>query len=307
MTCKKCGQEAVIRLKAYNLALCRKHFEEFFISKTSETIRRYRLFSKDDLIMVAVSGGKDSLTLWYVLNLLGYRTHGFHIDLGISGGSYSSLSRKKTEKFAEKHGLSLTVVSVADHAGFTIDDYRRLGGRSACATCGIVKRYLMNEFAKKTGASCVATGHNLDDEAGVLLGNLLNWQLGYLQRQHPKLPASADFFAARVKPFAERTEQEVAAFAFLNGIDYIYDECPYSKGATSLLYKKVLNDIEEQSPGTKLRFFRGFLANKKLFAQDKGKTELVKCVSCGQPTVSSPCSFCRLMQKAVQSQDVRNS
>jgi len=303
MRCKKCGQKAVIRLKAYNLSLCRKHFEEFFISKTSETIKRYRLFSKNDLIMVAVSGGKDSLTLWYVLNLLGYRTHGFHIDLGISRGNYSGLSREKTEKFAEQYGLSLTVVSIADYAGFTIDDYHRLGGRSACSTCGIVKRYLMNEFVKRTGSSCVATGHNLDDEAGVLLGNLLNWQLSYLQRQHPKLPASADFFAARVKPFAERAEREVAAFAFLNGIDYIYDECPYSKGATSLLYKKALNEIEEHSPGTKLRFFRGFLASKKIFVQEKGVSDLVKCESCGQPTVSSPCSFCRLKEKAAQNQN----
>jgi uncharacterized protein (TIGR00269 family) len=151
--------------------------------------------------------------------------------------------------------------------------------------------------------SCVATGHNLDDETAVLLGNLLNWQLGYLQRQHPKLPASGEFFAARVKPFAERSEREVAAYAFLKGIDYIYDECPYSTGATSIFYKKVLNEIEEHSPGTKLRFFRGFLASKEIFKKYGEEIELLKCKICGQPTVSSPCSFCRIRQRALQRQN----
>lgn len=296
MKCRKCHEKAVIELKSFSLSLCKAHFEEFFISKTEETIKRYRLFDRNDLVMVAVSGGKDSLALWFVLKNLGYRTHGFHIDLGI--GDYSKKSLEKTVAFSEEHKLPLTVVSLKESFGFTIENHRDLGQRAACSTCGIIKRYLMNDFARRTGASCVATGHNLDDETAVLLGNLLNWQTGYLKRQNPKLPASAGFFASRVKPFCERTERETAAFCLLKKIDYIYEECPYSKGATSIFYKQVINEIENRSPGAKLRFFRGFLKNKPCFDSSNDDAELIPCEICGQPTVHSPCSFCRLIQKS---------
>lgn len=112
MKCRKCHEKAVIELKSFSLSLCKAHFEEFFISKTEETIKRYRLFDRNDLVMVAVSGGKDSLALWFVLKNLGYRTHGFHIDLGI--GDYSKKSLEKTVAFSEEHKLPLTVVSLKE-------------------------------------------------------------------------------------------------------------------------------------------------------------------------------------------------
>lgn len=299
MKCKKCGEKAVISLRSYNLSLCKSHYIEFFEKKAIKTIRKYKLFREDDLIVIAVSGGKDSLALWHFLSKSGYSTHGFHINLGIRKNNYSSTSEEKVRKFAEKYGLSYTVISLQEYLGVSIDDHRKLGQRSACSTCGVIKRYLMNSFTKKIGSRVVATGHNLDDEAAVLLGNVLNWQTGYLSRQHPKLPEEDGFFASRVKPFSERTEKEVAAYAILNDIDYVIDECPYSLGATSIFYKKILNEIEEKSPGTKLRFFRGFIENKHFFElKAKEKQKLIPCELCGQPTTHSPCVFCRIKQRA---------
>lgn len=299
MKCKKCNKKAVINLKSYNLPFCDEHFKNFFLEKTAETIKKYRLFTKQDVVIVAVSGGKDSLALWLALKKLGYKTHGFHINLGIKQRNYSDISEAKTVKFAEAHGLPLSIVSLNEAFGFTIDDYRKLGHRSACSTCGIIKRYLINDFTRKVNANCVATGHNLDDESAVLLGNLLNWQTGYLKRQHPKLPPSHGYFASRVKPFAERTERETAAYSLLNNIDYVQEECPYSVGASSIFYKKILNEIEERSPGTKLRFFRGFLQNKEVFDFEENKDDLVPCEFCGQPTVASPCAFCRILKRVM--------
>lgn len=248
-------------------------------------------------MIVAVSGGKDSLALWYVLKLLGYKTHGFHIDLGIKFNNYSEISKQKVINFSEKNGLPVSIISLKESFGFTIDEYKKMGQRTACATCGIIKRYLLNNFTKRTGADCLATGHNLDDETAVLLGNLLNWQIGYLKRQHPKLPASYGYFVSRVKPFCERTEKETAAFSFLKKIDYVQDECPYSLNASSIFYKRIMNEIELKSAGTKLRFFRGFLKNKHLFSEEVEAKSLNICSNCGQPTVSSPCAFCRIIER----------
>ena len=95
----------------------------------------------------------------------------------------------------------------------------------------------------------LATGHNLDDEAAVLFGNVLRWETGYLGRQHPVLPA-APGFARKVKPLVRLGERELAAYCVLTGIDYIVEECPMAAGNRHLGYKEVLNALEERSPGS---------------------------------------------------------
>lgn len=256
------------------------------------------MFSPADVVVVAVSGGKDSLALWHALARLGYTTHGLYIDLGISHHGYSAVSREKALAFSRQHRLPLTVVSLADEAGFTIDDHRRLGARTACSTCGLVKRYHMNRFALELNATAIATGHNLDDETGVLLSNLLSWQTGYLARQAPVLEERAAGFARKVKPLCEITERETAAYAFLAGIDYVVDECPYSVGATSLFYKGLINQLEHRSPGSKLRFYRGFLENRRAVLATPEQSIDTRCSRCGQPSTVDPCAYCRLLERA---------
>jgi uncharacterized protein (TIGR00269 family) len=150
----------------------------------------------------------------------------------------------------------------------------------------------------------MATGHNLDDEAARLLGNVLHWQTEYLDKQGPSLPASVEGFAKKVKPLYRLTEREVAAYAVLNGIDYIVEECPMAKGAKMLLYKEVLNRLESESPGTKQTFYWGFLAkqaeqapaSETMSARDQ--SALHPCGICGQPTTAETCSYCKMMARA---------
>ena len=122
-----------------------------------------------------------------------------------------------------------------------------------------MKRYRFNRAAVEQNYDVMATGHNLDDEAARLLGNVLHWQEEYLEKQSPTLPASLEGFAKKVKPFCRLSEREIAAYAVVNRIDYIVEECPMAKGSKMLLYKEVLNRLETESPGTKQRFYWGFL------------------------------------------------
>ena len=147
----------------------------------------------------------------------------------------------------------------------------------------------------------LATGHNLDDEVAVLLGNVLHWHTGYIARQAPVLPANREGLARKVKPFCRLHERETAAYALITSIDYIYDECPYAVGATSIRHKGILNQMEEQSPGTKLQFYQGFLQARDagFFCEQAQDVELHPCPNCGQPTsVPGLCAFCRLWQTA---------
>ncbi len=307
MKCKKCGGVAVIGMRQHRLALCAEHFVEWFVNYTQRAIEKYRMFGTDDQLLVAVSGGKDSLALWDVLSQLGYRADGMYIGLGIGGDDgYSAASQLKAEAFAEARGLTLHVVDVKQTYGESVPELARRTrrGLKPCALCGLVKRHIMNRLAYQGGYHAIATGHNLDDEAAVLMQNTLHWQVGYLARQSPVLPSTYPRLARKVKPFVRLYERETAAYAIVRGIDYIYDECPHAEGSKTIFYKKLLNQLESRSPGAKLSFYLSFLKVKRegLLSVREKALELHDCQNCGQPTTAPElCAFCRLWEQRMDS------
>ena len=308
MKCRKCDAKAVINMRQHKLALCKDHFLDWIPEQVERFIEKYQMFSAQERVLVAVSGGKDSLSLWDILHRLGYQADGLYIGLGIDGGiAYSDESRRLAEQFARQRGLHLTVVSVEQEYGETIpllSDRTMRGKGRPCSVCGLTKRHIMNRVARDGGYHALATGHNLDDEAAMLFGNTLNWIPGYLVRQGPVLEADRPGLVRKVKPLCRIYEKEMAAYAMLRGIEYIYDECPYAEGSKSIYYKELLNRLENDRPGAKLSFYVTFLQAKEngLFAQhaDPDEARIHTCPTCGQPT-SAPgeCAFCRMMVKIV--------
>ncbi len=304
MKCRKCSQKAVINMRQHKLGLCKDHFLEWIPQQTQRFIEKYRMFTPEDNILVAVSGGKDSLALWDILHRLEYKADGLYIGLGIDGGSgYSDESLRCSQQFAEVRGLKLIVVDVKERYGSTIPELAQKTARGRdkpCSVCGLSKRNIMNRVARQQGYDVLVTGHNLDDEAAVLFGNTLNWLGGYLQRQSPVLEADHSGLVRKAKPLCRFYEREMAAYALLRGIEYIYEECPHSVGAKSIYYKELLNRLEADRPGAKLHFYLSFLQAKEngLFAPPEIETQDLKsCVSCGQPTTAGElCSFCRLVE-----------
>jgi uncharacterized protein (TIGR00269 family) len=300
--CKICGGPAAVNMRQHRLGLCSPHFVEWVISHTERVIEKYGMFSPGDRVLLAVSGGKDSLALWDVLLRLGYEVEGLYIDLGIDEQDYSQQSRLMVQRFAEERDRApFTVVDVEESYGKSVPELafeRR--GRKVCSVCGLVKRHVMNRFAHEGGFAALATGHNLDDEAAVLFQNTLHWQTGYLSRQAPVLPSTHPRLARKVKPFFRFYERDTAAYALIRDIQYIYDECPYSKRATSIFYKELLNQLEARSRGAKQQFYLEFLRARerdRLLPDTGGAPDLNECENCGQPT-SAPdvCAFCRLWE-----------
>jgi uncharacterized protein (TIGR00269 family) len=311
MKCKKCGGVAVINMRQHRLGLCEEHFLEWVPQQTQRFIEKYEMFKPQDRVLVAVSGGKDSLSLWDILLRLGYQADGLYIGLGIDGGvDYSNESYAKVRQFVDgwPAPLNLHVVDVGALYGTGVPQAAAVtvrGRGKPCAVCGMIKRYIMNRTAFDHGYDVIATGHNLDDEAAVLFLNTLHWQAGYLARQAPVLPADRAGLARKVKPLCRFYEREMAAYALVRGIDYIYEECPYAEGSNTIYYKGVLNRMEEEQPGAKLQFYLQFLEARAagLFAgvQQAERDELHPCARCGQPT-SAPdtCSFCRLWDRVAE-------
>jgi uncharacterized protein (TIGR00269 family) len=302
--CKRCRKvEAAVDLPSHNSAFCPDCFFLFFRRQVTEGIRKLSLLSPEDRVLVCVSGGKDSLVLWDVLMELGYQTEGLHIDLGIEG--YSSRSREKVLAFAGARGKEPIAVDLRAE-GIPIPVAAKRARKEECSVCGTVKRYFFNRVAARRGFTVVATGHNLDDEAARLLGNLLHWDRDHLSRQHPLLPEGPEGLVRKVKPLWRVSELETAAYGFLKGIDYVTEECPLSFDATSLVYKEALSLIEEKMPGTRRRFYQGFLHQNQEVPVNQGAlggeggNAPGNCIACGAPTYAETCSYCRLKERVTK-------
>jgi len=250
-------------------------------------------------VLVAVSGGKDSLALWDVLIDEGYQTTGLYLDLGIF--DYSVQSHAKCEAFAAARGVPLIVKRVEEEVGAPVPVIKQVTRRPPCSGCGLSKRYLMNRAALEAGMPVVATGHNLDDEAATLFGSVMHWQMDALPRQSPALASTHPKLVRRVKPLYRLSERETAAFAFLRRIDYIVDECPFAVGATSIAHKEILNRMEDAAPGAKHNFLFGFLDKARPAFERVEAVTLVECARCGQVTTGTLCAFCKLSDQVKRS------
>ena len=297
MKCRVCREPAVIDVRRHNAAFCRDHFLHHCEEQVRRAIDAHDMLRAGERVLVAVSGGKDSLALWEMLGRLGYEADGLYLGLGI--GEYSDESGDYARAYARARGLTLTEVDLATEYGYDIPRAAQATHRAPCGACGLSKRHLFNRAALEHGYDVVATGHNLDDEAAVLLGNVLRWDAAYLGRQYPVLPSSPGF-VRKVKPLVRLGERESAAYCVLTGIEYQVEECPMADGNRHLGYKEVLNSLEERSPGTKAAFLFGFLEHGHSrfadIAEDERET-LHECRVCGSPTPGEVCAFCRLRER----------
>jgi uncharacterized protein (TIGR00269 family) len=300
MKCRRCREPAVIDVPRHNAGFCADCFTRLCREQVRKAIEEHDMMAPGDRILVAVSGGKDSLGLWQLLRELGYQADGLYVGLGI--GEYSDSSGDYARAFAKQHDWPLLEVDLKSTYGFDVPQGSKAIKRVPCSACGLSKRHVFNDAALANGYDVLATGHNLDDEAAVLLGNVLRWDIGYLGRQHPVLP-EAPGFVRKVKPLVRLGERELAAYCVLTGIDYIIEECPMAAGNRHLGYKKLLNEIEERSPGTKAAFLFNFLERgHERFAADavEEREDLHPCPECGAPTPAEVCAFCRLRARSTR-------
>ena len=305
MKCRVCREPAIIDIRRHNANFCVEHFLKLCRDQTVKAIEEHGMLSPGDRVLVAVSGGKDSLALWDLLVELGYEADGLYIGLGIGG--YSDRSGEMVRDFASGRGLKLQEIDLRDDYDYDIPTAAAVTKRVPCSACGLSKRHLFDRAAVDGAYDAVATGHNLDDEAAVLLGNTIRWETEYLGRQLPVL-AARDGFPKKVKPLVRLGEREMAAYCVLRGIDYIVEECPMAVGNKHITYKELLNELEVASPGSKQAFYAGFLARAAHRFADATPGEQTSrggtCARCGVPTTSDVCAFCRLLDKAAGAQPV---
>lgn len=280
-------------LPSHHAGFCRACFLGFFSRQVERAVEKQKLFTREDRILVAVSGGKDSLALMLELSDQGYNVTGLHVDLSIPNSSEAA--RGVVEAFCRRHNLPLLVKTLAEE-GLAIPLVKKSLSRPICSACGKIKRYFFNKAALDGDFNVLATGHNLDDEIARLFSNVLRWDVSYLSDQGPNLPA-CNGFARKVKPLFRLSEFETANYAFLRGIDYHTAPCPYSAGASFTFHKTLWEDLELEMPGRKLEFYLGFLERgREVFAAKEAESgvAIAPCTTCAYPTSGEVCGVCRI-------------
>jgi uncharacterized protein (TIGR00269 family) len=288
--CKKL--KSGVKLKSYNLRVCFDCFIVFFERRIQKTIKTYKMFKKDERILVAVSGGKDSVALAKALKDLGYSITLYHVNCGIEEENYSSTCQRKVELLAQQEDLPLKIFYLKDEIPVEIKLAAKLFRKETCSVCGMIKRYLLNKVAEAFDVVC--TGHNLNDEAASLLSSLIFWQ-EYMKRQSPVLEERGSL-KRRVKPLSLTFEYETKLFCDLLKLPYHASSCPLV-GGPYLFFKRIIEEIENEMPSSILNFYKGFLKRKKLLGLEEKETKLHSCERCGYLTVAKVCNFCKLKEK----------
>lgn len=293
--CRWCQKKAVIYMREHRLGLCEDCYPNWFLRMLERTIEKYKMFKKDEKILVAVSGGKDSVALFYALVQLGYNVEGVHVI--ISQTEYSEKSKDAVLKLSEILNKPVFILDIKKELGKDVNEISKILKREPCSICSTIKRNLLNKFAYENNYDVIATGHNLDDEVATLFGNVLRWNIEYLVRQMPVLPKK-ESLSKKVKPFIRFTDEEIKVFTTIKNLPFVDEKCPFSKGATSLFYKEIFDKIEKEMPQTKWSFYSNFLTNLQKFLKNQlPEVKLNRCKICGYPTTVEICSFCKIKER----------
>ena len=263
--------------------------------KVQETIKKYKLLNKKDKVVVALSGGKDSTSILYILHGLGYNVEALMIDLHL--GNWSVKNRKNMEGFCKGLGIKFHVVDLKKEFGhgicFIKGIVKQKKNLTGCSVCGVVKKWVLNKWAKKLKADKIVTGHNLDDECQNVLMNFLKGNVFLGVGSTPMTGFGGGMekgFAQRVKPLFFVPEEEIRTYSKKKKFPVLYERCPCAFGTYRVETRAWLDKITDKE---KLKIVRNFLkVGKRL--NSKIKKELIECKICKEPCSSKErvCGAC---------------
>jgi uncharacterized protein (TIGR00269 family) len=294
--CTVCGESAVFFERRTRRHFCSTHFTGGVEHRVAETITGRRMIVQGDTVAVALSGGKDSTALLMILSrvlpaIADVPLVAITVDEGIRG--YRGDTIRSADRIARELGMEHRTISFAEVFGDTLDAI--LAGREtrSCSICGILRKKALADGARAAGATKLATGHNLDDEAQSVLMNVLRGDLPRLARD-----SSADTsgrFIPRIKPLMFVSEKEIATYLVLRGAWPELPECPYARHALRREARSMLSTLEYRHPGTMLRLME---SRQKIGDACAGGAipddPLLACRQCGDPCSGELCRFCHL-------------
>ena len=299
-TCLKCKKPAVTYIRYNGTHLCKNHFIEYFERRVKKEIKKQGKTDNNSKIGIAISGGKDSVVTLHIINNIfsnrsSIKLYGITVDEGIKG--YRDKSIKIAAKNCKILDIDHYVISFKDIIETTMDEIAKLHDElGECSYCGVFRRFCLNIKTKELGINKLATGHNLDDMSQSILMNFINGDMQKLARLGPHKKIQPGL-VPRIIPLRVIPEKEIMLYAILKDIEFHNAECPYSIRASRRYYRDIIENLEENNPGTRHSIVNSYDSIKELLFKKYPPTKLNKCNQCGEPTSQNMCKTCILKNR----------
>ena len=289
--CASCKKPAQIKIAF--APFCESCFLKHYQNRVERLIKKFKLIEEKDKILVAVSGGKDSMSCAHVLSKL-RQTFKFemgvlHIDVGVS-----DCTNKDTENiirdFCNEYKVPFYLLKIKEYLGLDIKEVSKKIRRPICSICGMVKRYALNKFARENGFNKIATGHCADDITLLFFKNWFSYYFDWIAKFKPIMPSNHPKIVTRIRPLFECLEEENLTYVKLNKIK-IAGCSKYSYSVRKDKLKEILKLIDSKKPDFKINFVR---ALERVEIKVKEPDSIKECIKCGEPTDKEICGVCRL-------------
>ena len=302
MKCSKCGNPKVIyKREQSGQLLCKDCFIESIEKKAIKTIKKEKLLDKGDKVLVALSGGKDSVTTLEVLESFRKRNIidicAVTVDEGIA--NYRQGGVDIAVRHAQRLGIEHRVVSLKEEYGITLDEIMQSENhKGSCTYCGVFRRTIINKAAREMGATKIATGHNLDDEVQAIMMNYLEGNTDNLTKLGAKTESEAEEFTVKIKPLREIPEREIGLYVVAKDLEVHFDSCPYAMQSFRGEVSEVINQLSEKHPTIKYSTLRGYDKIKNILKKELKKDYAHgRCRRCGEPAANELCKVCSFLEE----------
>ena len=242
-----------------------KRLNERFV----KAMATYHLIEDDDHILVGLSGGKDSLLL---LELLAKRTKIDHPRFSVEAlhvrmeNIHYATDTSYLQQFCDDLGVKLHVRTTRFDIGEeTIKDARDARRqKQPCFLCSWMRRKELFNLAQELGCNKIALGHHQDDLIHTALMNLT------FQGRFDTMPARLKMKKMPleiIRPLCMIEEQDIKAYAELQGYQKQQKLCPYETDSHRTDIKRLYNDIERLNPEARYSIWRALNTDNKLIEE----------------------------------------
>lgn len=218
-------------------------------SHVRRAIEDYHMIEKDDKIAVAVSGGKDSITLLYALAGIKkfypqkFDLYAVTVDLGFNNVNFNQI-----HSICDSLGIEYIIVKT--DIGKIIFDERK--ENNPCSLCSKLRKGAINNVLKEKGINKIAYGHHKDDVVVTMLLSLIFE--GRFQTFSPVTFLDRTRITV-IRPLIYMNESDIIGFINKQGIPVLKSPCPADGNTKRKYIEDLLTKLNRENPGVKERMF----------------------------------------------------
>ncbi|MBA4417879.1 MAG: tRNA 2-thiocytidine(32) synthetase TtcA [Syntrophus sp. (in: bacteria)] len=229
--------------------------------KVGKAIWDYKMLREGDKVLIAVSGGKDSLSLMKIMQErvkfvpINYEITACHVDMG-----FNWMDKDHLVQYFENESIPYIIARPPE-------DWKGEEEFPGCFWCSWSRRKALFNLARTMGATKIAFAHHMDDIIETMLLNLFfQGEIGTMQPYQEMFNGEL----AIIRPLAYVEEKELLKLAKTLELPVIASQCPHSNTSKRQLVKGMIEELKQHNPNVKKNIFRSHTRIRKDYLLDKG-------------------------------------